>query len=234
MMLGAVAGTRQTTQAWMWFAVVTGLLALATTLTYLAGGTVTPFPHLFYMPVVVAAGALGTGSGLIAAAAAGLLCGPLMPLDVEAGTSQTTSGWLIRLGFFAGVGLVVGLGRNRLLSLGRARQDFLSAVSHELRTPLASVVGFASVLADRADALSPEEISEFAQLIQKEATELSNVVDHYVLEGRLDGSALFIDPRPTDLRRVLDLVLDGLPDRVVSNRITVAGSQVVCLATRSG
>jgi signal transduction histidine kinase len=169
---------------------VSGLLALSGMLTYLSGGTRTPLPHVFYIPIV-AAGAFGLRGGLATAVVAGVISGPVMPLDVDAGPSQPTSGWVIRLGFFVLVAVVVGVGRNRLLELSQARQSFLNVVSHELRTPLASVVGFASLLTDRAAELSREEAEEFAALILKEATELSNVVDHYVLEGRLSDSALF-------------------------------------------
>jgi signal transduction histidine kinase len=182
---------RLTGHIWVWVGVVSGLLALSGMLTYLSGGTRTPLPHVFYIPIVVAAGAFGLRGGLATAVVAGVISGPVMPLDVDAGLSQPTSGWVIRLGFFVLVAVVVGVGRNRLLELSQARQSFLNVVSHELRTPLASVVGFASLLTDRAAELSREEAEEFAALILKEATELSNVVDHYVLEGRLSDSALF-------------------------------------------
>ena len=219
-----------TSQIWVWIGVVSGLLALSGMLTYLSGGTRTPVPHVFYIPIVVAAGTFGLRGGLATALVAGLVCGPVMPLDVDAGLLQPTSGWLIRLGFFLVVAAVVGVGRNRLLQLSNARQSFLNVVSHELRTPLASVVGFASLLTDRADELSRDESQEFAALILKEATELSNVVDHYVLEGRLSDSALFIDSHPTDLRRIIDIVLDGLPPHVRDHRIGVAGEHVMCVA----
>lgn len=219
-----------TGQTGVWLGIVFGLIALSWLLTYLAGGTRTPLPHAFYIPIVVAAGAFGFRGGLATAVIAGVASGPLMPLDVTAGQPQPTSGWLIRLGFFVTIAVVVGVGRSRLLELSRARQNFLGIVSHELRTPLASVVGFASLLTDRADELTGDESREFAALILKEATELSNVVDHYVLEGRLSDSALFIDSHPTDLRRIVDIVLDGLPPHVRVQRVGVTGDHVICIA----
>lgn len=221
---------RRTTQPWIWLSATAALLALAWMLTYLAGGTRTPVPHVFYVPIVIASGMFGVRAGLGAALAAGTLCGPLMPLDVALGQPQTTLGWLVRLGFFLLIALVVGVGGNRLIELVNARQDFLSAVSHELRTPLASVVGFASVLVDRSEELTDEEQQEFAALILRESTELSNVVDHYVLEGRLSDSALFIEALPTDLRRIVDVVLEGLPAEIRERRIEVHGTQVMCVA----
>lgn len=215
---------------WLWLVGVVALLALATTLTYLAGGTKSPLPHAFYIPVVTAAVVLGVRAGMTTALIAGVLCGPLMPLDVVTGQTQPTSGWLIRLAFFLAIAAVVGVGRNRLLELSTARQRFLSGVSHELRTPLSSVLGFAAVLAERSDTLTDAERQAFAQLILSESRELSNVVDHYVLAGRLDDSALVIDSSPTDLRRLVDIVLEGLPGQIRNARVDVTGREAVCLA----
>lgn len=206
------------------------LIGLSYFVTLAMGGTRTPAPHLFYLPVVLAAGIFGVRAGLVAAVFAGVVCGPLMPLDASAGTPQSTSGWLVRLGFFLIIALVVGYGRNRLLALSRAQERFLSVVSHELRTPLASVVGFATILNDGTRTIADDERDEFVQLILKESVEMSNVVDHYVVESRLDGSGLFIDPKPTDLRRIVDIVLEGLPSHVRDDRIEVSGDDVVCIA----
>jgi signal transduction histidine kinase len=217
-------------QPWFLVLAIVGFLALSALLTYVAGGTKTPLPHAFYIPVVIAAGGFGVRVGAASALLAGLICGPWMPLDVERGFAQSTSGWIIRMTFFLIIAVVVGFGRNRLLELMRARQDFLSDVSHELRTPLASVMGFAAVLADRSLDVSPAEHAEFAELILKEATEMTNVVDHYVVEGRLRDSALFIDAHPTDLRQIVDIVLGGLPEHVRERRVEVVGSEITCLA----
>jgi len=217
-------------QPWVLVSVVVGFLALSAMLTYVAGGTKSPLPHAFYIPVVIAAGGFGVRAGAAAAVVAGLICGPWMPLDVERGLAQPPSGWIIRMAFFLTIAVVVGFGRNRQLELTRARQNFLSAVSHELRTPLASVMGFAALLANRSLDISPAEHAEFAELILKEATEMTNVVDHYVVEGRLRDSALFIDAYPTDLRQIVDIVLGGLPEHVRERRVEVAGSEITCLA----
>ena len=222
--------TQQIGETWVLVSVVIGLLVLSAMLTYVAGGTKTPIPHAFYIPIVVAAGGFGLRAGTATAVVAGVLCGPWMPLDVEDGLSQTTSGWIIRLGFFLTIASFVGFGRNRLLKLSRARQNFLSVVSHELRTPLASVMGFAALLANRDLDLTVEEHAEFADLILKEANEMTNLVDHYVVEGRLSDSALFIDAHPTDLRKIIDIVIGGLPVHVRDRRLEVAGAEVTCIA----
>ncbi len=76
--------------------------------TYLAGGTRTVFPHLFYVPVVVAAAAWGPWGGLATGVAAGVLCGPLMPLQVDVGLGQEPAQWLVRMLFFVAIGMLTG------------------------------------------------------------------------------------------------------------------------------
>jgi EAL domain-containing protein (putative c-di-GMP-specific phosphodiesterase class I) len=85
-------------------AVVALTLANAWTGTYLAGGTRTVMPHLFYIPVIVAAARFRAIGALVVAAVAGVLCGPMMPLDVAAGTDQSLGNWVTRLGAFVVIG----------------------------------------------------------------------------------------------------------------------------------
>jgi EAL domain-containing protein (putative c-di-GMP-specific phosphodiesterase class I) len=75
--------------------------------TYLAGGSRTVFPHLFYVPVMMAAVRFGLPGAVATAVAAGVLAGPLVPADVATGTAQDTSAWVTRLLIFVSVGLLL-------------------------------------------------------------------------------------------------------------------------------
>ena len=79
-------------------------LAAAWVGTYVAGGTRSVVPHLFYVPVIVAAARFRESGAFVVSLAAGVLCGPLMPLDVAAGTEQSWGNWAARLGAFVVVG----------------------------------------------------------------------------------------------------------------------------------
>jgi hypothetical protein len=87
---------------------VAGLLGVAWIVVYSTGGTANAFPHVFYLPVVVAAVHFKWRGGLVAAAAATLLCGPLMPLNVADGIAQPVGNWMTRGAFFVIVGVFVG------------------------------------------------------------------------------------------------------------------------------
>lgn len=90
------------------FLTIAALLMVAWGLTYAAGGTRTALPHMFYFPIVLAAGSRGPSAGAVTGIAATILCGPLMLLDVASGEAQTVLNWAIRGIFFTTVGVTVG------------------------------------------------------------------------------------------------------------------------------
>jgi len=124
--------------AWAQAVVVAALLAACWLLVYSAGGTRTALPHVFYLPIVLAALPFGVGGGLAAGVAAALLCGPLMPLDVATAESQQLVNWLIRGGFFTAVG---GLAGTSTVSL---RRSFQAGLSRQLQRELDLVTADAS------------------------------------------------------------------------------------------
>jgi HD-GYP domain-containing protein (c-di-GMP phosphodiesterase class II) len=88
---------------------IVALLALGVTLlVYATGGTKYVYVQFMYAPVILAGILFRLRGGLAMAACAGLLLGPLMPLEVARDTPQETTSWLIRMGFFALNGSVAG------------------------------------------------------------------------------------------------------------------------------
>lgn len=72
-------------------------------------------PHWFYLPVLYAAARFGCRGAGVSAVVAGLLAGPLLPLDVSAGIAQQPGDWITRAAFFLVIGqamaLVIGQSR---------------------------------------------------------------------------------------------------------------------------
>lgn len=104
--------------------VLVGLgLAGAWTATYLAGGSQTVLPHAFYLAIIVAAGRFSWPGAVLGGGVAGLIAGPLMPLDVDAGTAQLAVAWWGRMMAFLLVGLLVAwlTSRSRGSIVGRVR-----------------------------------------------------------------------------------------------------------------
>src|SRR5687768_5754845 len=89
-------------------------LAVSWMVTYLLGGAGRVPPHLFYIPILLAAARFGLAGTVLCALAAGALAGPLMPLDVVQDTDQPFSDWMGRTGFFVAIGVVMALVIGRL------------------------------------------------------------------------------------------------------------------------
>lgn len=110
-------------------AVVGVLLGLSWLISYSLGGAGRVPPHWFYVPILVAAARFGLPGAAATAVVAGLIAGPLLPLDVPTGAPQHVLDWSARLGFFVGIGLVVGSIIVRL----RSSLDRELALAHEDR-----------------------------------------------------------------------------------------------------
>lgn len=88
--------------------IVIGLVS-AWTGSILLGGSHSAAPHLFYVPIVLAAVRFSWPGAVAASLAAGVLAGPLLPAEVVPGTEQPASVWLLRVAIFLIVGVFVAL-----------------------------------------------------------------------------------------------------------------------------
>ncbi len=89
--------------------VVGALLLLCWGLTFVTGGTERAVAHTFYAPIVLAALPFRLRGALLTSMLAGVMAGPLMPLNSMTGEPQPASTWLTRAVMFAAVGTVVAL-----------------------------------------------------------------------------------------------------------------------------
>lgn len=76
-------------------------------LTYKVAGQATGVFHAFYIPIVVAANRFRWRGALATGIVAGLLAGPLRPVNDDAGPAQETWAWVFRGVMFCLIGLVV-------------------------------------------------------------------------------------------------------------------------------
>ena len=127
--------------AWL---VVVALLAGAGTVVYVGGGTSAVWPHLMYVPILLAAAAFRLKGAIVAAIASGLILGPFMPLDTFQDIPQNPANWIYRLGFFLIFGVLAGLLSRRLnQELDRTRYQSL----YDDRTGLPNLLSLEQALA---------------------------------------------------------------------------------------
>lgn len=155
-----------------WIVVVRGtfilaFIALLAAFVYGAGGTRTVYPHLFYLPVILAAFYFGIPGALVAGILAGLATGPLMPLDRATGIDQQTLPWMYRLSLFTAVGVFTGAlleSRSRLQAQVRGTAGELYVAYGKCLTTFASLVS----LRDEPTAHHCERVAENAVTVGRE------------------------------------------------------------------
>lgn len=104
------------------------------------------------------------------------------------------------------------------LALERAdelKTNFVALASHELRTPVTTIHGLASTLNRHGDALTPEQLRELRDALERQASRMAKLVDQLLDLSRLDADAVQINPEPINVReRLEDIVSAAAADRV--------------------
>jgi EAL domain-containing protein (putative c-di-GMP-specific phosphodiesterase class I) len=121
---------------WVAAAIIAVLLGASWLIAYLIGGTGTVSPYWFFIPILLAASRLGMGWAVASAVVAGVLAGPLLPLDVRGDEPQSFLDMLVRAGFFVVIGfamaVIVARRRGAEGALDRSRQT-ISRLNERLK-----------------------------------------------------------------------------------------------------
>jgi two-component system, NtrC family, sensor histidine kinase KinB len=108
------------------------------------------------------------------------------------------------------------------LLVEQMKSDFVSTVSHELRTPLTSIYGFAETLLRQDVLFGEDERRTFLGYIASESQRLTQIVDALLNVARLDTGDLQVNLASTDVRDVVEQVVETLtPASVNAHRFVV-------------
>jgi signal transduction histidine kinase len=104
--------------------------------------------------------------------------------------------------------------------LERARRDLIANASHEFKTPLFSLAGFLELI-DEGN-VSPEEQSEFLQLMRQQIDRLRNLAVSMLDLSTVEAGSLELQPEDVDLETVARSVLDEFQVRAQANELTLS------------
>ncbi len=93
---------------------------------------------------------------------------------------------------------------DELERLSATKSRFLSTISHEFRTPLTAIIGYSEYLASNAG--NPEEVSEDAATIHREASRLNRMIGDLLLIDSVDAGRLSLHARPLNLNTLVEAV----------------------------
>jgi signal transduction histidine kinase len=77
----------------------------------------------------------------------------------------------------------------RLQALGDLRNNFVANVSHELRTPLTSIIGYAEMLRERGEDMTPEMRREFVDVIHQQGLQFKEIINDLLDLDSIEESA---------------------------------------------
>ncbi|MFN7089781.1 MAG: ATP-binding protein [Allorhizobium sp.] len=113
--------------------------------------------------------------------------------------------------------------------VARLREQFVAILGHDLRNPLASIGGGLNILSREP---RTEKATRVLSLMSQSTERMSSLIrDMLDLARCRAGQGIAIDPKPTDLRAVLEQVVEELeaahPERVIQSSLQIEG-QVTC------
>jgi K+-sensing histidine kinase KdpD len=86
------------------------------------------------------------------------------------------------------------------------KANFIAIASHELRTPATSVYGVLTTLQRRIDDLTPEVRDLLLRTGVEQGERLRHLLEELLDLSRLDSGAIKVDPKPLDVRTVLEQI----------------------------
>jgi signal transduction histidine kinase len=98
--------------------------------------------------------------------------------------------------------------RDAAEAANHAKSEFLANISHELRTPLHGILSYSRFGLDEAGTAEREELHEFFHNVNHCADTLLHLVNDLLDLSKLEAGRVDFDFRPTDLRELIDVVLD--------------------------
>lgn len=84
-------------------------------------------------------------------------------------------------------------------TMTRLRRNIVQALPHEMRTPMMGIIGYADMLHEDYELLSPEQVRDFAASLVRSSRRLENVVETYIAYARLE--VLMSDPEAREAMR---------------------------------
>jgi PAS domain S-box-containing protein len=110
---------------------------------------------------------------------------------------------------------------DRLKSLDRAKDSFVSNVSHELRTPITNIVGFLEMLQDGMYGETSDAQNDALARITQNSHRLLMLIDDLLTLSQAQDQEMHVAFSEVDLRTVVDRVFDLISPSLAARRLRV-------------
>lgn len=106
----------------------------------------------------------------------------------------------------------------------RTKTDFISLASHQLRTPLSALRWFSQMLLSGDAGELNNEQKEFVQNVSDSADRMVALVNSLLNVSRIESGRLIINPKPTNLRGLIEKIVEEQKIKADERKIKLAVS----------
>jgi PAS domain S-box-containing protein len=138
--------------------------------------------------------------------------GSVIPVLVSAGPILDDAGTLLGA-------VVICDDMTQIKQLERLKEEWTSVVAHDLRQPVGTILGYASLIEQKADAASPDKAR--AAHIVASALRLRRMISDLLDISQIDARRLVIDRRPIALPTLVQAIVERTVSDTKGHRIDV-------------
>lgn len=108
-----------------------------------------------------------------------------------------------------------------LQDLNEAKNSFISTVNHELRTPITSIIGYIEVLQDEIATADGEEISQYLEVLDRNAQILLHLVESMLSLSKIDADGSRVFETEVWLNEVVDNATFALRPTIEKKNLSI-------------